>query len=115
MHLFRVLKYIKGYWGYAGLNIFFNILFSVFSVVSLALVIPFMDLLFQNGNDEYLKILNAGKPMFSLTAEYVKGLFNYNMAEIIVSSGKAEALLLICVVVFVLTFMKNIFRYFAMY
>src|ERR1700757_1998918 len=103
MNLFKVFKYIKGYWSYTWMNIFFNILFSVFSVVSLALVIPFMDLLFQNGNAEYIKILNTGKPVFSLTTEYAKGIFNYSMAEIIVNKGKAEALLLICIVVFALT------------
>ena len=108
MNLFKVLKYIKGYWRYAGLNIFFNILFSLFSVVSLALVIPFMDLLFKSSTADYLAILNSGKPVFSFThaVDFVKGIFNYNMAELIVNSGKAEALFFICIVVFVLTFSK---------
>jgi len=117
MELFRVLKYINGYWRYAGLNIFFNILFSVFSVVSLTLVIPFMDLLFKSDTAEYLAILSAGKPVFSFShaVDFVKASFNYNMAALIVNAGKAEALLFICAVVFVLTLFKNVFRYFAMY
>ncbi len=115
MKLFRVLKYIKGYWSYAGLNIFFNVLFSIFSVVSLTLVIPFLNLLFQSGNDDYQKMLNAGQPVFSLSIDYLKGIFNYKMAELIINSGKAEALFFICIVVFILTFFKNLFRYFAMY
>ncbi len=117
MKLFSVFKYIKGYWGYAGLNIFFNILFSIFSVVSLALVIPFMDLLFKSSTADYLVMLDAGKPVFdpAHAVEFVKGMFNYNMAELIVHSGKAEALFFICVVVFILTLFKNLFRYLAMY
>lgn len=117
MKLFRVFKYIKGYWSFASLNIFFNILFSVFSVVSIALVIPFMQLLFQKGKEDYVKILSEGKPLFSMShvIDYVSGTFNFYMADIIVSSGKLQALLLICVVVFVLTFFKNLCRYMAMF
>jgi subfamily B ATP-binding cassette protein MsbA len=99
------------------MNIFFNVLFSVFSVVSIALVIPFMQLLFQKDKADYLNILHEGKPVFSLNhvVDYVSGMFNYTMAEMIVNAGKAEALLLICVIVFLLTFLKNLCRYMAMY
>ncbi|MBK7667370.1 MAG: hypothetical protein IPJ32_08520 [Sphingobacteriaceae bacterium] len=51
--LFSVLKYIKGYWSYASLNIAFNVLFSILSVFSIALIIPFMDLLFKTDNQFY--------------------------------------------------------------
>src|ERR1700757_1112720 len=117
MKLFRVFRYIKGYWNYASLNILFNVLFSVFSVVSIALVIPFMQLLFQKDSADYIKILNEGKPAFSMNhvVDYVSGSFNYHMADIIITSGKLEALLLICVVVFILTFCKNLCRYMAMF
>ncbi|MGZ3940658.1 MAG: ABC transporter ATP-binding protein [Bacteroidia bacterium] len=117
MKLFRVFKYIKGYWNYAALNITFNVLFSVFSVVSIALVIPFMQLLFQKNTEDYLKILSEGKPAFSMShvLDYVSGSFNYRMADIIVNSGKLDALLLICIVVIVLTLCKNLCRYMAMF
>jgi subfamily B ATP-binding cassette protein MsbA len=99
------------------MNIFFNILFSIFSVVSLALVIPFMDLLFKSNTSDYVSILNSGRPEFDLAhaVEYVKEMFNYLMAEFIIYSGKIKALLFICMVVFVLTLFKNLFRYLAMY
>ncbi len=117
MELFRVLRYIKGYWNYAIMNIFFNVLFSVFSVVSLTLVIPFMDLLFKSSTADYVAMLTQKRPEFSIghAVDYVKATFNYNMAELIVNSGKVQALLFICLLVFVLTFFKNLFRYFAMY
>ncbi|MGZ3933043.1 MAG: ABC transporter ATP-binding protein, partial [Bacteroidia bacterium] len=115
--LFSVLKYVKGYWGYASLNIFFNILFSVFSAVSLAMVIPFMTLLFQKNNADYIKILLEPAPVFSLThlPNYISGSFNQIMAGMIVTSGKLEVLFMICLIVFVLTLLKNLFRYMAMY
>lgn len=113
--LFSVLKYVKGYWGYASLNIFFNILFSFFSVVSLTLVMPFMDLLFKKDTTDYLTVLAAPVPDFSLSTDYFVSEFNRAMAAFIIHSGKAEALFMICVMVFVLVLFKNLFRYLAMY
>ena len=43
---FRILKYVKPYLGFAGLNIFFNILNILFSLVSITMIIPFLGLLF---------------------------------------------------------------------
>lgn len=113
--LFSVLKYVKGYWGYASLNIFFNILFSVFSVVSLALVMPFMDLLFKKDTSDYIKVLREPARAFSLSTDYFVSEFNRTMASFIINSGKAEALFFICIMVFVLVLFKNLFRYLAMY
>ncbi|MBL7916822.1 MAG: hypothetical protein JNM96_00395, partial [Bacteroidia bacterium] len=45
--LFLALKYTKDYKAYTGLNILFNILFAVFSAITLALIAPFLDLLFK--------------------------------------------------------------------
>ena len=42
---FGVLKYVKGYWNYAILNIVFNILSVVFSLFSLAMLFPFLQVL----------------------------------------------------------------------
>lgn len=113
--LFSVLKYVKGYWGYASLNIFFNILFSFFSVVSLTLVMPFMDLLFKKDTTDYLKVLAAPVPDFSMSTDYFVSEFNRAMAAFIIHSGKGEALFMICIMVFILVLFKNLFRYLAMY
>lgn len=113
--LFLVLKYINGYWSYASLNIFFNILFSLLSVFSIALVIPFMDLLFKTDVQFYLDIIQKGAPKFSFSLDYFKGYFNYMVAGQIISFGKAYAIIMICTSVFILTFLKNFSRYMAMY
>jgi subfamily B ATP-binding cassette protein MsbA len=125
LKLFSVLKYIKGYWKYAFLNIVFNILFSIFSVISITLVFPFLKLL--NSNDEaLLKIFQQAKPEFSLLkiTSYILDSFNYQIAGLIFSSGsssndivsgKVKALIFICLVVFIMTFFKNTFRYLAMF
>ncbi|MDP3556646.1 MAG: ABC transporter ATP-binding protein [Bacteroidota bacterium] len=115
--LFSVLKYTKNYKGYLTANVSFNILFAVFSAVSLTLAVPFLKLLFEETNllETGLILLN-GKPKFAFSSEYVKDISNYYLAGLIITQGgKAKALVVICVIVFSMTFFKNIFRYFAMY
>jgi len=123
--LFAVLKYIKGYWNYAFLNIIFNILFSIFSVISITLVFPFLKLL--NANyDELVKLYNQPEPHFSVfkLTGYLLDSFNYKIAHLIFANGpdendlapgKIKALIFICFLVFVMTFFKNTFRYLAMF
>ena len=113
--LFSVLKYTKNYKGYTALNITFNILFAILSASILALIAPFLDLLFKNNSDGLQKIIIEGVPEFSMTSSYFQHFSNYYLAILILQKGKIQALVLICLMVFVLTLLKNICRYFAMY
>ena len=91
MKLFSVLKYIKGYWNFAILNIIFNILFSVFSVVSITLIFPFLKLL-TSGNDELLALYNTPRPEFSIlkASSYVFTEFNYQITRLIFINGSVQ-------------------------
>ncbi|MGZ4043359.1 MAG: ABC transporter ATP-binding protein [Bacteroidia bacterium] len=113
--LFSVLKYTRNYKGYTALNIIFNILFAVFSAATLALIAPFLDLLFKTSEGKILSIMLEGPPEFSLTADYFKTAPNFYLACLIGWYKKAGALMIICFMVFALTFLKNTCRYFAMY
>lgn len=113
--LFSVLKYTRNYKGYTALNVLFNILFAVLSASTLALIAPFLDLIFRNDLSSIVDVVVKGKPAFSLSASYFQGLSNYYLSMIIISTGKAQALILICLAVFLLTLLKNVCRYFAMY
>jgi ATP-binding cassette, subfamily B, bacterial MsbA len=113
--LFSVLKYTKNYKGYTALNILFNILFALFSAATLALIAPFLDLLFKNNFIELQLILLKGPPEFSLSSAYIKSAPNYYLAGLIVVYGKSAALISICLAVFALTLLKNSCRYLAMF
>ncbi len=113
MKLFAAIKYLKGYWHYAILNILSNILFSVFSVVSITLVTPFLDVLFQP--DSFFQELVNHPQTLSFNSESIKHFVQYKLAEYILKYGKEQVLIGICVIVFVLTFLKNLFRYLAMF
>ena len=110
MHFFlKVLKYIKPYYSYVGLNIFSNILSVVFSLFSLTMVIPFLGILF--GTQE--KVLQASPLTFS--ADSIKENFYFFISKTVEEAGKVEALMMICILVLSMFFLKNLFRYLALY
>ncbi len=113
--LFSVLKYTKDYKGYTALNIIFNILFAVFSVFSISLTIPFLELIFKDDDSSFQAIVNKGAPAFGMSLKGVTEWANYKMSLMIIDEGKAKTLMLICVFVFLATLLKNAARYFAMY
>ena len=78
---------------------------------------PFLKLLFEDTNViETGLILLKGKPKFELSSEYIKDISNYYLMGLVVTQGgKMKALIIICVIVFVMTFFKNLFRYLAMF
>lgn len=115
MKLFSVFKYIKGYWNHAWMNIICNVLFSIFSLFSLVLVKPFLDLLFLHDEAFYKEVLQKGAPAFQPNSTYLNDAFTYHLSGLISSQGKLSALLFICIVIVLLTFLKNLFRYMAMY
>jgi len=105
---FRILQYVKEYKGYAALNILCNIFFAIFSLFSLAMIIPFLNVLFSQPTDYHQLPWN-----FSVKVLY--GNFNYFLSKFIVDHGKLEAIELISGLVVVIFFFKNLFRYLAMY
>ncbi len=113
--LFSVLKYTKDYKKYTALNILFNVLFSIFSVFSITLAVPFLKLIFESDISYYKDLLNEPLPEFGYNAKYASALGYHKMAEYILLYGKPTVLMWICFTVFVATFLKNTFRYFAMY
>lgn len=106
---YRVLAYIKPYWGYAGLNVFFNLMTIAFSLFSFAMLIPFLNLLF--GISDLVTV----KPEFALSTDALLGIVNYHISQVIITSGQLQALVFICVILMTTFFLRNIGRFFAMY
>jgi len=113
--LFIALKYTKNYKGYTALNILFNILFALFSAAVLALIAPFLDLLFKYQLTDILLIIAKGPPEFQLSSGYFQSMSNFYLAGLVLLNGKSGALIIICIIVVLLTLFKNASRYMAMY
>lgn len=107
--LLRLVVYIKVYWSYVVVNVILNLFSLVFSLVSLSLIIPFLELLFDR----------AGAPItavpFAFTSESLTQNFNYFLYKLIVDYGKEGALLRVSGMVVVLFFLRNVFRYAGQY
>ena len=109
-NLFKILRYVGPYWVYAILNILFNILSVIFSLASFALFIPVLQMLFKTTE------VPAEVPEFSwLNFESLKENFYYEINKMISDYGEMDVLLYICIIIVVLYFLRNLFRYLAMY
>jgi len=105
----RVFKYLGQYKGEAGLYVFFIILSIIFSLVSLGMLFPFLETIFRG---------EATGPSRGLTAKSNNPLVSFIRTFIdnsIATRGKVPTLGLICGMIIVSIFFKNLFLYLAYY
>ena len=105
----RVLAYVKPYWGAALFNILFNLLVIVFSLVSFVMLVPFLNLLFGR------EALVAVKPELAVSPESLLDFLNYYISQIILRDGPSQALVFICLFLLISFFLRNLFRFLAMF
>ncbi len=108
-NLLKVLRYAIPYWGFALLNILFNIISVVFSLVSFAAVIPVLNILFK------LEKPVLVPPAFEWSFDALKQNFYFEIGKMIEQFGELTTLAYICIVIVTVFFLKNLFRYLAMY
>lgn len=87
----------------------FSILTVLFSLVSLVLLVPFLQLLFD------ITPLVSSPPAFAWSKDYVIDSFYYILSLRIAEQGKVSALAFFCVIVSIVFLLKNLFRYLALY
>ena len=108
-NLMRILSYVRKYSAFALLNVFFNALTILFSLFSLVMLIPFLQVLFKESDPVYIK------PVFAFTAEYFLDTLKYYITLSMTTYGDTKTLAIICVAVAVIFMLKNLFRYLALY
>lgn len=114
--LFSLLVLIKNYKLSSALNIGFNLLAVIFGLFSLGMLVPFLNLIFLKTDADYTSYLAVKPEGISLSSDSLANYFNYHMADLIVSNpegGRMDALILICVLIVVFIFLKNLTRYFS--
>jgi subfamily B ATP-binding cassette protein MsbA len=101
----NIVVYLANYKLETGLIIVFNLLANIFTVVSPPMLVPFLQILFQ----QTTKVRT--RPAFALNEKYFINMFYYQMENIVKEHSAIQALVfLVCVIVTVF-FLKNIFRY----
>ncbi len=105
----KFFKYFKNYIRPLLTANLFMILYILFNVISIALVMPFVDLLFKQVPAK--KIISV--PAF--TFMNFKEFFQAKFAELLASHNHIEVLTYICILIFISFLLKNIFAFFQTY
>jgi ABC-type multidrug transport system fused ATPase/permease subunit len=105
----RLLGFLKNYKGYVALHITSNIFMVLFSIVSIPVLIPFLEILLDQ------KELVTERPFFAWDADAIVGIFNYELSQIIIEQGKMNAMIWLCGSIVIIYFLKNLFRYLSLY
>ncbi|PRX54361.1 ABC transporter ATP-binding protein [Flagellimonas meridianipacifica] len=107
----KILQFAVPYRRYGFLNIFFNILYALFSALSFAALIPMLDVLFKPEQ----KVLE--EPIYTGLGNAKNYLQDYINYQVTAYSGDDEmkGLVLVIGLVLILFLLKNAFNYLAMY
>ena len=107
----KILRFAKPYSRYGYLNIFFNILYALFSALSFAALMPMLNVLFEKDKELYEppQFQGIGK-----LKDYFMDYMNYQVTQF-ADGDKMQGLILVIGLVLVLFLFKNLFNYLAMY
>jgi ATP-binding cassette, subfamily B, bacterial MsbA len=110
----QIFNYSFKYKKLAFLTIIGNLLFTFFNLLSLVLFIPFLQLIFSS---EKLQTV-IPKPTYSgdisLLPDFIINSYNFQMHDMVIHDPK-QALFSVCIMVFSAFFLKNFFRYMAIW
>lgn len=106
----RLLQYIRNYKAHFSLAIVSNVLTALFTVISIPLLIPFLDILFDRREGVQVK------PEVSLfNPQSIEQYVQYYLTNLIETQGKESALIMVCLAIVSTFFLKNLFRYLSMF
>src|SRR5689334_2660769 len=94
-----ILKYLKDQTGSIALYVLFSLLSVIFSLFSLAMLAPFLQLLFYKE-----KLLNAA-PVFRFSATGILEYFKYYLSTLMREHNEIYALGAICIVIIICIFL----------
>ncbi|MCK9422706.1 MAG: ABC transporter ATP-binding protein/permease [Bacteroidales bacterium] len=106
---FKILRFAGPYKAYAALNVLFNILAVIFSLASFTLFIPVLQMLFHQID------IPLSAPPLVFTIDSVRDNFYYFTGQFLQKYGNERMLVYIGILIIILYFLKNLFRYLAMY
>ena len=111
-NLIKLLPYTKPYKKHIVLNVIFNVLYALFSTISLVTMFPLLEVLFKTGK----KVI--AKPEYTGIANIVdfgKDFLFYHITALNEQNGPQFALLLAVSLVITTFLLKNLFNYLASY
>ena len=110
-YFFKILRFGLPYKKFAFLNIFFNVLYAIFSALAYVAMIPMMQILFGTIPKTNIAPTYTG---IGEIKDYVAGFLNYKLTEYMEQESDI-ALMFVISMIISLFFLKNIFNYLAMF
>lgn len=105
---FRVLSYAKPLGGLAPQYLVYALLQTIFSVITLGILTPILNVLFKVETEE--SEIPETLPDFHLDVQYFKDVFDFYFLEI-VQEDRFLALQFVCIILIVSIFLSNVFKY----
>lgn len=109
-YLKRFFKYAKPYKSLGILSILFNVLYALFTTLSLVILMPTLNILFGETPKVYLKPIFKGFSN-SLNKDYLSNLLNYHVTYTNENYGQEKTLLYVVIAVVSVFLLKNLFGY----
>ncbi|MFW6351875.1 MAG: ABC transporter ATP-binding protein [Bacteroidota bacterium] len=105
----KIFGYVRPYGKQVGWNVSFNFLSVVFSVFSVTMIIPVLGILF-----ETQEIITEPVP-WELSTKAIQHNFYYYISMLMIQLGNVYALVFVGLFALLMSFLKNGFKYAAMY
>jgi ABC-type multidrug transport system fused ATPase/permease subunit len=112
--MLRLLRYYAPYKKLLALAIVCNLMMSLFMVISIPVLQPFLQILFNP--KELSEGVTSSSPLASATGfQGIEQKLNNFFSNLIQQHGQEKALLIVCAILVFTFFGKNLFRYLSMY
>lgn len=111
-HFKKILRYVYPYKRFAFLNIFFNILYALFSTLSFVALIPVLEIIFSDKREAAVKPIYEG---FSSATDYAQAYLDYIIIDNINQYGEFKVLMVMVGIIIGLFLLKNLTNYLAMF
>lgn len=108
----KIIRFANPYKNYAYLNIFFNILYALFSALSFVALIPMLTVLF--GDEKPITV----KPIYTdlgHAKNYLQDSMSFYLTQYSGEHGAQTTLMWLAAIIISLFLLKNLFNYWAMY
>ncbi|MBK9337848.1 MAG: ABC transporter ATP-binding protein [Lewinellaceae bacterium] len=111
--MIRLLRYFRPYKKLLFLAVLSNLLMSLFMVVSIPVLQPFLQILFNPAGEEAIPLRSKAPATGGFQA--IEQQVNTFFADLVREHGREEALLIVCAFLVFTFFGKNLFRYLSLY
>ena len=103
----RLLSYARPFSKFWPGFLLLSVLSVIFGVVNYALIGPLLTVLFEPADVGQATMM----PEFTLSVEYFEELFRYFLTNILAASGVLKALMFVCMIIILTSFLSNLTRY----